>query len=75
MIILYIIFKSSLVITTIRMADLFQKMVTSKIGTADTRKLEDTKGWDFSDESGSGGASITPFNPGETSFAASVNLT
>ena len=57
------------------MADLFQKMVTSKIGTADTRKLEDTKGWDFSDESGSGGASITPFNAGETSFAASANLT
>ena len=58
------------------MADLLQKIVDSKIGTADTRKLEDTKGWDFSDESGSGGASITPFNPaGETSFAGSVNQT
>lgn len=51
-------------------------MVSNKIGTADTRKLEDTKGWDFSDESPGSGGSVKPFNQGENSFIMSeINQT
>ena len=50
--------------------------MANKIGTADTRKLEDTKGWDFRDDSGSGNeALVKPFNPEDASVSESFNQT